>query len=132
MGYPQPTAKKFKKYFQMTDLDKIKELEDKLKKYEEDGVAKLYYALNRKAWEMADILNSTNLKNVNLDDPKDKTFDRLKVIWNDSTSLSAAVKSLGDSVGVTGDEEGDVRKVKKMISPEKVAQDIGDYKTQDV
>lgn len=88
----------------------IEELENNLKKYEEDGIAKLYYALSRKAWEMADILNSTNLKSVSLDDPKDKTFDRLKIIWNDSANISAAVKSLGESAGITGDEEKDVSK----------------------
>jgi hypothetical protein len=91
-------------------METTEELQNKLQKYEENGVAKLYYALNRKAWEMADILNSTNLKNVNLDDPKDKTFDRLKVIWNDSASISEAVKSLGDSAGITGDENKDVSK----------------------
>lgn len=82
----------------------------KLKKYEEDGIAKLYYSLNRKAWEMADILNSTNLKTVSLEDPKDKTFDRLKVIWNDASSISTAVKELSSLTGITGDEEKDVSK----------------------
>jgi hypothetical protein len=45
-----------------------------------------------------------------LDDPKDKTFERLKVIWNDSASISAAIKELGISAGVTGDEQKDVVK----------------------
>lgn len=103
----------------------------KLSKYEENGVAKLYYALNRKAWEMADILNSTNLKSVSLDDPKDKTFDRLKVIWNDSASISLAVKALGDSAGITGIEEKDVLG-RKITSPESMAHLIGDNKQQDV
>lgn len=109
----------------------IEELQERLRKYEENGVAKLYYALSRKAWEMADILNSTNLKTVALDDPKDKTFDRLKVIWNDSTSLSTAVKALGDAAGITGDEEKDIQPKKKMVSPESIAQQLGDYKTQE-
>lgn len=89
----------------------IEELKDKLKKYEENGVAKLYYALTRKAWEMADILNKTSLAGVSLDDPKDKTFDRLKVLWNDSASLSTAIETLGKSAGlITGNEEEDVSK----------------------
>ena len=88
----------------------IEELEDFLKKYEENGPAKLYYALSRKAWEMADMLNSINLKNVTLDDPKDKTFERLRFIINDSSSIATAVKSLGESTGVTGDEDKDVMK----------------------
>lgn len=86
----------------------IEQAEALIKKYEENGPLKLYYALNRKAWEMADILNSRNLSTVNLDDPKDKTFDRLKSIWNDSSSLSLAVESLGKLSGATGDEEKDI------------------------
>jgi hypothetical protein len=96
------------------------ELELLLQKYEENGAAKLYYALNRKMWEMADTLNATDLRNLNLDDPKDKTFDRLKIIWKDSADLSLAVKSLGDLAGVTGNENADVKK-KKAVTPEMVA-----------
>jgi hypothetical protein len=59
---------------------------------------------------MADLLNKTNISNLLLDDPKDKTFERLKVIWNDSASISAAIKELGISAGVTGDEQKDVVK----------------------
>ena len=43
---------------------KISELEAKIQKYEENGVAKLYYALNRKSWEMADLMNNINLRLV--------------------------------------------------------------------
>ena len=86
------------------------ELKAKLRVYEENGAAKLFYALNRKANEMADLLNKTNLSNLNLDDPKDKTFERLKVIWNDSASISVAIKELGISAGVTGDEPKDISK----------------------
>lgn len=107
----------------------IESLQYKLDKYEENGAAKLYYALNRKAWEMADMLNSVNLKNLALDDPKDKTFERIRFIINDSSGVATSVKSLGDIVGITGDEKKDI---KRMTSPESVAQDIGDYKTQDV
>lgn len=78
--------------------------------YENNGAAKLYYSLNRKMNEMADLMNKTNLKTLSLDDPKDKTFDRLKVIWNDAASISIAVKALGETAGVTGDEEGDVKR----------------------
>jgi hypothetical protein len=88
----------------------MEELKTKLQRYEEDGVAKLYYALNRKAWEMADLLNDTGLKTIKLDDPKDKTFDRLKIIWQDAASIATAVKALGESAGVTGNEKKDVER----------------------
>ena len=93
-------------------VETIEELKDRLKKYEENGVAKLYYALNRKAWEMADVLNKSNIGGLDLADPKDKTFDRLKVLWNDSASLSTAIEALGKSAGlITGNEEEDVSKI---------------------
>ena len=91
-------------------METLEELKHKLSLYEQKGAAKLFYALNRKANEMADLLNKTNISNLLLDDPKDKTFERLKVIWNDSASISAAIKELGISAGVTGDEQKDVVK----------------------
>jgi hypothetical protein len=45
-----------------------------------------------------------------LEDPKDKTFERLKSIWSDSSALSTAIKDLGISAGITGDEQKDVAK----------------------
>jgi hypothetical protein len=90
--------------------ESIEELKDKLKKYEEDGVAKLYYSLNRKAWEMADLMNANNLRTLDIDDPKAKAFDRLKVIWNDAASIATAVKALGEIAGVTGNEKKDVER----------------------
>lgn len=91
-------------------METIEELKEKLKLYELNGAAKLFYALNRKANEMADLLNKTNLGTLSLDDPKDKTFERLKVIWNDSASISTAIKELGISAGVTGNQVEDETK----------------------
>lgn len=88
----------------------VEDLKSQLKKYEEDGVAKLYYSLNRKAWEMADLMNATNLRNLDIDDPKSKTFDRLKVVWQDASSIATAVKALGEIAGVTGNEKKDVER----------------------
>lgn len=60
--------------------------------------------------EMADLMNSKILSQLSIDDPKDKTFDRLKVIWNDAASIAVAVKTLGEVAGVTGDEKKDIEK----------------------
>jgi hypothetical protein len=87
---------------------KIKDLESLIQKYEENGIAKLYYSLNRKSWEMADLMNSINLKDLDIDTPQSKTFDRLKVIWQDASDLASAVKGLGETAGITGDEKKDV------------------------
>ena len=72
----------------------IETLKEKLLLYEQNGAAKLFYSLNRKMNEMADIMNKTNLSDLTLDDPKNKTFERLKVIWNDASSIATAVKDL--------------------------------------
>lgn len=84
--------------------------EEKIALYEQNGAAKLFYSLNRKMNEMADLMNKTNLATLLLDDPKDKTFERLKVIWNDAASIAVAVKALGESAGVTGDEKKDIER----------------------
>jgi hypothetical protein len=89
---------------------KIEELENKLKLYEQNGSAKLYYSLQRKMNEMADLMNKTNLAHLNLDDKNDKTFERLKVIWADASSIASAVKALGESAGITGDEKKDIER----------------------
>src|SRR5262245_10446628 len=94
--------------------------------YEEDGAAKLFYALNRKMSEMASRLNSTDLRTIPLDDPKDKTFDRIKVIWNDAASIATAVKALGETAGITNDEKADTtKKAYQRITPESISDVLG-------
>lgn len=104
----------------------FEESEALVAKYEQDGVAKLYYSLNRKAWEMADLMNGTNLKTLDIADPKDKTFDRLKVVWQDAASIATAVKTLGDISGITGDEGKDVLKLRRVTTAESIADSIGE------
>lgn len=95
--------------------------------YEQNGGAKLYYALNRKMNEMADMLNKNNLTSVNLDDPKDKTFDRVFKILEKSETVSNSAKSLREFAGITNDEEVDINKTpfKKVTTPETIADGIG-------
>lgn len=86
------------------------DIKAKLKSYEQNGAAKLYYSLNRKMNEMADLMNSKNLNSISVDDPKDKTFDRLKIIWQDAASIATSVDALGKLAKVTGNEEQDISK----------------------
>ena len=81
--------------------DKIKDLEKQIAYlqgknayYEQDGIGKLYHALNRKANEMAELLNKTSLTAIDIDDPKIKTFERLQKIWVDAGTISASIKEL--------------------------------------
>lgn len=73
----------------------LEELQRKLDLYEQDGAAKLYYSLRRKMNEMADLMNGINLKTIDIGEAKDKSFDRLKVIWQDASSIAQAVDALG-------------------------------------
>jgi len=90
--------------------ENIEDFKIRLGLYEQNGPAKLYYSLNRKANEMADILNNTSLRSLDLSDAKDKTFERMKIIWNDATSITTAITGLAMAIGITGDEEKDVKK----------------------
>ncbi len=100
----------------MTDAAKsilekeINDLENKLKAYEQNGAAKLFYSLQRKANEMADLLNGNSLSKINIDDPKDKSFERIFKILEKSATVSESIKSLRDAAGITGNEKADIEK----------------------
>lgn len=85
--------------------NRIAELEKELEGYRESGVGKLYFSLQRKANEMADLLNSVNLKNVNIDDAKDKSFERIFKILEKSSAVSDSIRSLSESIPGTKKEE---------------------------
>lgn len=112
--------------------ESMQDLLKRLEFYEQNGPAKLYYSLNRKANEMADLLNKTNLSTLDLGDPKDKTFERMKVVWNDAASVTTAISALGMAIGVTGDEEKDTKSTMIITTPESIAHQLGDNKAQDV
>ena len=88
----------------------LQNLETKLKAYEENGAAKLFYSLQRKANEMADLLNGNSLARINLDDPKDKSFDRIFKILEKSQTVSESIKALRESAGISGNEKADVER----------------------
>lgn len=117
--------------------DKIKDLEKQIaylqgknSYYEQDGIGKLYHALNRKANEMAELLNKTSLTAIDIDDPKIKTFERLQKIWVDAGTISASIKALEVLAGInqeaTTDKKDVVQVVKKPFSPENMADAVGE------
>lgn len=91
---------------------KLAEAEATINRYEQDGPAKLFYAMRRKSNEMADLLNNYELgsTDVPMDDPKNKVFDRLKIIWIDAKEIAEAIKTLGEIAGVTGNKEADTER----------------------
>ncbi len=105
-------------------------LTNKLDYYEQDGVGKLYYSLQRKANEMADLLNDNILTSRMIEDPKDKTFERLQKIWTDAEGVSTAIKSLGVIAGIGVESKEDKKEAtqvnKKPFSPENMADAVGE------
>jgi hypothetical protein len=113
------------------DLEKqISYLQGKNAYYEQDGIGKLYHALNRKANEMAELLNKTSLTAIDIDDPKIKTFERLQKIWVDAGTISASIKALEVLAGINQDVKEDKKEqiqiVKKPFSPENMADAVGE------
>ena len=113
------------------DLEKqISYLQGKNAYYEEDGIGKLYHALNRKANEMAELLNKTSLTAIDIDDPKIKTFERLQKIWVDAGTISSSIKALEVLAGINQDVQEDkkeqVQANRKPFSPENMADAVGE------
>lgn len=119
---------------QLRDSKKSNEyLQSRIDFYENDGVGKLYYSLQRKANEMADLLNMHSLTLVPIDDPKDKTFDRLKAVWADAKGLSSAIKELAviAGIGVDGDGSQEPKQQQKeqprrILTAEAMADSVGE------
>lgn len=84
-------------------------------KYKFSGRVKLFYAINKQQNDLADMLNSIELKNVDLSKPTDKTVERLKIIWASIGILSPIVNELRLSAGVTGDEDKDINFRKPFV-----------------
>jgi hypothetical protein len=113
------------------DLEKqIAYLQGKNAYYEQDGIGKLYHALNRKANEMAELLNKTSLTAIDIDDPKIKTFERLQKIWVDAGTISASIKALEVLAGINEDPKEGKKEVqqitRKPFSPENMADAVGE------
>lgn len=89
---------------------KIKSLEDKLDSIGVKGDAKLYYSLNKNMSDLADLLDTVQMNEIDLSDPKDKSMERLKTIWAAITPLSETLKFIRSTAGITGDREQDTKR----------------------
>lgn len=103
----------------------IEELKKRIALYEQNGAAKLFYSLNRKMNELADMLNKQSLSTLDIADAKDKSFERLKIAWNEAAGIATAVKALEATAGITNDEEKDTLMPIFRITPESMADNIG-------
>ena len=118
----------------------LEELQEKINKLEksnqyligrielyENGDAKLYYAMQRKMTEMANILNKHSLADVDIEDKNSKTFERITAILEKAEKISSTASGLAIIAGITGDEEKDVtNKKNKITTPESIADSVGE------
>lgn len=86
---------------------KVETLQKKWDSLQLQGKAKLYYSLNRNMSDLSNMLDNIELEKVNMDDPKDKTMERLKMIWASVKPLVETISMIGESSGITGDEKKD-------------------------
>lgn len=125
----------------MTDLEKIKELEDKVKALEksntffqsklndmEGGDMSLYHAVQRKMKELSKILNKYKLDEVEIEDVKNKTFDRLSGILEKCEKYALSANALGARLGVAVNSEGTTSSssiIRKITTPESISDVLG-------
>lgn len=107
---PEDTPHDYKRLFEATQ-HQVKVLEQRLQTYEFHGGVRLYYAINRKLNEMAQVLNNTRLEDVMDGDVKEKKFERIRAIWTDADKIVTTLQSIGAMLNLKGDnEEIDLRK----------------------
>lgn len=91
------------------EQQRVKVLEEKISGYEGPSKAKLYYAINRQVSDLADMINSKSLKNIDISDGADKSIDKMKIVWGAVKSLCEILPLLAQSAGITGNEQEDLK-----------------------
>lgn len=114
-----------------SEKKKVSVLEQKLRLYELPGEMRGYYAMQRILNQQSDYLNKFELeKELKQFSKDDKIYDRSSELWEKLPVNISRLNALKSELNITGNEEKDT--VRKTVSPESMAQSIGDYKTQDV
>jgi hypothetical protein len=90
-------------------------LKKKIDDFSLPSKSKLFYSLNRHQNNWADTLNGIDLSLINVDDPKDKTVERLKIIYALIGANAPIVDALRLSAGITGDEDKDMASRKPFV-----------------
>ena len=71
------------------------------------GKAKLYYSLNRNMSDISDMLDKITFSDIKLDDNKDKTMERLKMLWASVKPLAETLNLLEGTSKLSGNENAD-------------------------
>lgn len=91
----------------------------------EDSVAKLLASLQRKASEMADVLDSNPLNELDLTEAT-KKFDRLKAIWESAPEVVKAIKMISEGAEEESKKQKELAKYAEQakiygITPESIS-----------
>lgn len=100
-------------------------LSNKLDSYEKDGIEKLFNALQRKANEMADLLNKYKLQDIDIGDKNSKEFERLKAVWTDAKTISESIQILKISTNKEEPEKEKKAEKKSPLTAENIADIYG-------
>jgi hypothetical protein len=108
-------------------------LGNKVSSYE-GGDQSLYYAVQRKMKELSKILNKHDLDAIDIDDKNNKSFERLSAILEKCEKYALSANALGARLGIGASDTNNSGEaiVRKITTPESMAQEHGDYKTQNV
>lgn len=102
----------------------------RLDSYEKDGVDKLFNALQRKANEMADLLNKYKLIDIDIDDRNSKAFERIKVVWTDAKTISESIQALKMATAKPEEQVQEKKIEKRALTAEGIAQLVGNQAGQ--
>lgn len=102
----------------------------RLDSYERDGVDKLFNALQRKANEMADLLNKYKLTDIDIDDRNSKAFERIKVVWTDAKTISESIQALKMATAKPEEQVQEKKIEKRALTAEGIAQLVGNQAGQ--
>jgi predicted RecB family nuclease len=75
--------------------------------------------------EMSKVFNSQDLSLIKMEDKTDATFDRLFKLLEKCEVISRSAESLGVISGITGDESKDINRIKIRVTPESIADNMG-------
>lgn len=69
------------------------------------GDANLFYAVQRKKFEISDLLNKTDLRDIDIMSKSDASFERIFKLLEKCESISNSSKALGEAMGVVNKQE---------------------------
>ena len=90
-------------------------IEDRIRLYESDGIVGAYYSLNRKLNEITELLNRSDLSQLDLSDKNDGSWERVIKLFASVGEINDVMKKLKIDNQLSGDEDKDKSRRKPII-----------------